>query len=114
MNLPTPYTVELKIPGGTTTDMYGNELPDEGEWRDAQAASWWVDKTDEKGEDSVLRTVDYLHVHLPPDQAITAASMIRLPDGTEWDIIGNPEDYRHGWHQFDPGLAVIHAKRVEG
>lgn len=112
--VPLRFPIEVLTPGETTTDMYGNEIPSGGQWVHAKAASWWVDKTEEKGEDSVLRTIDYLHVHLPPAEAVAAASRVRLPDGTEWDVVGNPEDYRHGWHGFDPGLVVVHARKVEG
>lgn len=112
--VPLNFPVEVLTPGETVVDMYGNEIPSGGQWVRAQAASWWVDKTEEKGEDSVLRTIDFLHVHLPPTEAVNAASRVRLPDGTEWDVVGNPEDYRHGFHGFDPGLVVVHARKVEG
>lgn len=114
LNIPHNHTVEVKTPGETVTDMYGNELPGNGEWVQVKAASWWIDRTEEKNQDSVLRTLDYLHVHVEDTAAATAASMVRLPDGTEWEVLGNPENYRHGWHGFDPKLLVIHARKVEG
>ena len=112
--IPEPQKVEVLVPGKPVKDRFGNERPGVGVWEPLQVASWWVDRSEEKSEDSVLRTVDMLHVHVPVGHAISAASKVRLPDGSEWAVEGSPEDYNHGWHGWAPGLLVIHAKKVEG
>lgn len=114
LNLPTPHHLDLYTAGLPTTDRYGNKRPGKGEWRRVAVSSWWVDRTEEKSEDSVLRTIDYLHVHLPPSAEANAASRIRLPDNTEWEVIGNPENYQHGFHGWVPNLVVLHGKKVTG
>ena len=83
-------------------------------WEHVNVASWWVDRTDETSGDSVLRTIDYLHAHFPTDTAPAPDAVLRLPDGSQWQVEGHPEDYNHGWHGFTPGLVVVHAKKVEG
>ena len=112
--VPTGHMVELYMPGAPYRDRFGNERPGKGEWENVAVASWWVDKTEEKGEDSVLRTIDALHVLVPSASATVPASKVRLPDGTIWDVTGNPEDFNHGFHGWDTGLVVVHAVKVEG
>lgn len=114
LNLPTPYQLEIYTAGPAETDRYGNKRPGKGLWKSVAVSSWWIDRTEEKGEDSVLRTIDYIHVHAPIDSDATAASKIRLPDKTEWEVIGNPENYQHGWHGWVPDLVVLHGRRVTG
>ena len=112
--LPPPHLLEMYLPGEPVRDRFGNERPGKGSWEVVAVSSWWIDKTEEKGDDSVLRTLDYLHVQVPPEVAPPPSSKVRLPDGTEWEVKGNPEDYRHGFHGFNPGLLVVHAVKVEG
>lgn len=112
--VPLNQVVEVYRRGAPERDRFGNERPGKGEWQPVQVASWWVDRTEEKSGDSILRTIDMLHAHLPADTPVTAASKLRLPDGSEWTVEGNPEDYNHGWHGWEPGLLVVHAKKVEG
>lgn len=112
--------IECKFPldvfrvGEPVTDRFGNVRPGPGEWVEVLVASWWVDRTEEKQDDSVLRTVDMLHVHIPISDAPDASGKFRTPDGQEWQVEGNVEDFNHGWHGFVPGLVVVHAKKVEG
>lgn len=112
--IPLSQTLDVYTPGAVARDRFGNERPGEGAWKPVKVALWWVDKTEEKNGDSVLRTVDYLHAHIPPESAPDAGGKVRTPDGREWGVIGTPEDYNHGWHGWSPGLLVIHAKKVEG
>lgn len=111
---PTPYTLEFFTPGETVVDRFGNERPGKGQWVQVPVSSWWIAQTEEKAGESVLRTIDMLSVHVGETVKVGADSKIRLPDGSEWSVIGNPEDYRHGWHEWNPGLLVIQAKKVEG
>lgn len=92
-------------------DRFGDTRPVLGAAKPVPVAGWYVKPVDETAGDSVLRTVDRLTVFasepFPPESQIT------LPDGTVWAVEGHARDYRHGpW--FDPGLVVIHARRVEG
>lgn len=112
--IPVKQSLDLCVHSGVEVDRFGNERPSDGRWVSVGVASWWIDRSEEKAGDSVLRTVDMLHAHLPADTPVTAASKLRLPDGSEWSVEGNPEDYNHGWHGWEPGLLVVHAKKVEG
>lgn len=112
--IPLNQKVEVYRRGSPERDRFGNERPGKGEWQQVQVASWWVDRTEEKTEDSVLRTIDYLHVHFTPEMAPGPESKIRIPDGSEWTVEGNSENYNHGWHGWSPGLVVVHGKKVEG
>lgn len=77
MFIPLKNTVDVLVRGEPETDRFGNERPGKGVWRSVAVASWWVDRTDEKSGDSVLRTIDYLHVHFRPDDAPKPDSVIR-------------------------------------
>lgn len=112
--IPTPHTVEMYLPGEPVEDRFGNLRPGPGAWESVRVASWWVHKTEEKGDDSILRTVDLLTLHVPVGFGPVPGGRVRLPNGTEWEVAGNPEDFNHGWHGWAPGLLVVHAKRVEG
>lgn len=112
--IPLNQKVEVYRRGAPERDRFGNERSGKGEWQQVQVASWWVDRTDEKSDDSILRTIDLLHVHLLPEDAPKPDSMIRLPDGSQWQVQGNVEDYNHGWHGWAPGLVVVNARKVEG
>ena len=86
--IPLNQTVEVYRRGAPERDRFGNERPGKGEWQQVKVASWWVDRTDEKSGDSILRTIDLLHVHLRPADAPTPDSQIRLPDGSQWQVEG--------------------------
>lgn len=109
------FPLEVFRPGEPVEDRFGNIRPGPGSWDVVMVASWWVHKSDEQGEDSVLRTVDFLTAHFPVGDEPDAATQIRIPGQEEtWQVVGNVEDYNHGWHGFVPGLVVVNAKKVEG
>lgn len=110
--IPLNHVVGLSSPG-VATDPFSNDVPTEGQWRDVGCAGWWVDKSEEKTGESVLRTIDVLHVLMPVDVDVSPASRIRLPDLSVWQVEGHPENYEHGFHGFSPGLVVVHARKVE-
>lgn len=110
----TPHSLEFYFPGEPTVDRFGNERPGLGEWALTAVASWWIERTEEKSDDSVLRTVNVLTIHVPEGFEPPPSGQVRTPDGTVWDVEGNAEDYTHGWHGWNPGLLVLHCKKVEG
>lgn len=112
--VPLSQELEVYTQGEPVRDRFGDLRPAEGTWKTVKVASWWIDRTEEKSEDSILRTIDLLCVHCLPEDAPAAGGKFRLPEGTEWEVTGNPEDYNHGWHDWKPGLLVVHAKKVEG
>lgn len=112
--VPLAQSLEVLREGAPTTDRFGNVRPGVGTWESVQVASWWVDRSEEKGEDSVLRTITYLHAHFPPESAPKPSETIRTPDGSRWSVEGLVEDFAHGWHGWNPGLVVVHAKKVSG
>ena len=111
--IPLRQSLEFMVPG-KAVDRFGNERPTGGDWVKRPVASWWVDMSQEEHGDSILRTVDTLHVHLPVENAPPSWGRIRTPDGSVWEVEGNVEDFTHGWHGWNPGLVVVHAKRVSG
>ncbi len=114
MDFPTPFELEFALPGKPVVDRFGNERPGGFSWQRIPVSSWWIGATEEKAGDSVLRTMDMLHVHVSSSFSLDAAAKVRLPDGSEWSIEGNSENYDHGWHGWAPGLLVVHARKVEG
>lgn len=112
--LPCRFALEFYAPGEPTYDRFGDVRPGPGRWRSVTVASWWVDRTEEKTGESVLRLVEYLHVHCLPGDAPGPGGRVRLPDGSLWEVVGSAENFSHGFHGFDPGLVVVHATRVEG
>lgn len=112
--IPLRHSVDVYTVGEPVVDRFGNERPGEGSWSPVKVAQWWVHKTEEKGDDSVLRLIDLLTVHIPPEDAPTPGGRVRLPDGSVWEVQGNAEDFEHGFHGWSPGLVVVHGKRVTG
>lgn len=102
-----------------TTDRFGNTRMKAGGFRAVKAAGWAVNRVDEAAGsttysnvgESVLRTVDQLDLYVP--QRIAPSAQIKLPDDTIWEVQGHAEDYRNGPF-WDPGLVVVHARKVEG
>lgn len=112
--IPLKHTLEVKREGEPVRDRFGDLIPSLASWATIPVASWWVDKTEEKQDDSILRTIDYLHLHCRPSDAPGEAEVVRTPDGREWAVQGRVEDYSHGWHGWDSGLVVVHCKGVAG
>lgn len=111
---PLTHSLDVEILGPPAVDRFGNERPGSSSWVSQPVASWWVDRTEEKSGDSVLRTIDYLHAHFPVGKAPDAGARVRTPDGRVWHVQGNAEDFNHGWHGWKPGLVVVHCKGVVG
>ena len=111
--IPLKYSLEFMAPG-TALDRFGNPRPVDGEWVKHPVASWWVDMTEEKQGESVLRTVDMLHVHMRPEDAPPPDGQVRTPDGQVWQVQGHVQDFNHGWHGWSPGLVVVDCRKVEG
>lgn len=107
-------SVDVYRQGDPVKDRFGNLTPGVGVWESSLVAQWWVHRSEETDGDSVLRTVDLLTVHFPAGSEPAPSSKVRLPDGTEWQVEGNAENYDHGFHGWAPGLVVVHCKRVEG
>ena len=112
--IPAKQTLDMQFEGEPTTDRFNNIIPGVSEWRPVKVAQWWVDKTEEREGDSILRTVDMLHVHLPTENVPPSWGRIRTPNGSIWEVEGNVEDFTNGWHGWNPGLVVVHAKKVSG
>lgn len=112
--IPAIHPLEVFLPGEPVKDRFGNERPGPGEWVSVLVAQWWVHKTEESAGDSLLRTVDQLTAHFPVGEAPPPDAKIRTPDGSEWQVEGNPENYEHGFHGWSPGLVVVHAKKAVG
>lgn len=112
--LPLNQEIEVLREGEPVVDPFGDTRPGKANWQKVKVANWWIDRVEEKDGDSVLRTISYLHVHVPHDVAPQPSETIRTTDGQTWEVEGRAENYDHGFHGFTPGLAVIHAKGVKG
>src|SRR5690625_7108619 len=75
--IPVKQTLDMQFEGEPTTDRFNNIIPGVSEWRPVKVAQWWVDKTEEREGDSILRTVDTLHVHLPVENVPPSWGRIR-------------------------------------
>lgn len=110
---PLTQVLEVYRPGAPERDRFGNLRPSAGRWEQTRVFGWAVNKVSEGDEDSVLRRIDQLDLYTPEDAAPTPDGKVRLPDGSEWAVDGHAETYEHNpWWQ--PGLVVIHCRRVEG
>jgi hypothetical protein len=97
------------------TDRFGGS-----ESIEEHTSSGWVLAPD-GGEEVVAggdRVSSQLTAYGPVDSDVIATDRVVLPDGTRWDITGDPERFRtplHG-HPFSSaqGVCVIHLKRVTG
>lgn len=90
----------------------GKLLPRPGETVDQPVFGWSVQQSVEKvsadGASSWLQ--ERLQLIGPPE-VITAEDKIVLPDGSEWALEGNAEDYNNNpW--WSPGLVVYYAQRM--
>ena len=75
--IPVKQTLDMQFEGEPTTDRFNNIIPGVSEWRPVKVAQWWVDKTEEREGDSILRTVDTIHVHLPVENVPPSWGRIR-------------------------------------
>lgn len=114
MFIPARFPLTFIRPAGRVKDRFNNWIDGPPVEETVKVVSWWVDKTEEGHADSVLRTIDYLHVHVPSHVTVTGDMRVRTPDGAVWEIQGNAENYDHGFHGWSPGVSVVHAKKVEG
>lgn len=109
--IPLAHAVEFWSPDTTSVDRFGDQRPGGGSWTPVRVAGWYVGATEETGGESVLRTSDVLTVLAPSSPG--PAGRVRLPDGSVWQVHGNPQDYRHGpW--WDPGLIAFECRKVQG
>jgi hypothetical protein len=57
-------------------------------------------------------------VYAPPDADITATDRVTLPDGTRWQIIGDPQRFRTPFaaliHSPVDGVCMITIEKVTG
>lgn len=111
--IPLKHVLEFMAPG-TELDRFGNLRPVDGDWVEHPVASWWVDMSQEEHGDSVLRTVDMLHIHMRPEDAPPANGQVRTPDGQVWQVQGHVQNFNHGWHGWVPGLVIVDCRKVEG
>lgn len=108
---PLAQKIEVYTPGEPGRDAHGNEIPGPGSWEPVRVFAWAVNKVDEERGESMLRTIDNLTVYTP--EAFHPGGRVRLPDGSEWEVEGNAEDYNNNpW--WSPGLVVVHCRKVEG
>lgn len=114
MATPYPLTqvIEVSQPK-IIVNVFDEEELIEGDFKPVAVFGWAVTSSQEKEDDSVLRTIDLLQVYMRPEDVTGPAATFRLPDGSEWEQEGNVADYNHNpW--FQPGLVVVNAKKVEG
>ncbi|WP_280331491.1 hypothetical protein [Nocardia wallacei] len=108
---PLPHTVGHRVHSVVGEDSHGSEIDG---WADPVpvAAFWWSPSSTEPaiaGHDRVLvdvvMVVDSATVVGPHDRFVIG--------GSEYDVIGPPQDYDHGpW--WSPGCKPVNLQRVEG
>lgn len=120
MSTPFPMneSVTVRKPGEKVEDpLTGNLLDRPGEVLTVSVFSWAVIQSVEQPA-GAARTFDGLGAHLEerlqiiglPD-VISSGDVVILPNGSEWSLAGNAEDYNHNpW--WSPGLVVYYALKV--
>lgn len=81
--------------------------------REIGCAQWWVDQSVESFGDSENRVVTTLHAVVEPNPLLVAGNAL-LVQRKQWEITGEPEDFSQGFHGWDPGVVVVHCRKVEG
>ncbi|WP_157108905.1 hypothetical protein [Corynebacterium aquilae] len=98
----------------TSTDFFGDDvIRGDVHWQQVNVFGWALNVVDEQQGDSVSRTRDHIDLYAPHAVSPLSGQVVRLPDGTVWEVEGNPQNYDNNpWWQ--PGLAVTRLYRVEG
>lgn len=123
MTFPTPYTVghHVRVATGTgdrfrETVTYNPPKDAPGvpvrviQWGAAQSAAASQDGRQQPGYD---RTIVDVELYVLPDFKPGTGDLIDLPETGQYEVVGHPQDYNHGFHGWQPGN-VINLRRVEG
>lgn len=100
----------VATPGGT--DDYGDPIPPT--WADVtvQVYGWAPAAMTEPPEDGRSEVAWTTDIYAPPSWKPAPSDRVLL-DGSEFEVVGHPEDWTYGPFGFRPGV-VVHCKRVEG
>lgn len=98
----------IERPAGT--NRYGDPLPaTEHTIDDCVLAPAGSSETTDRQNQVTARTTAYA----PPGADVRATDRVRLPDGTRWQVDGEPQRYRSPF-ATGSGLCVINLERVTG
>lgn len=124
MTFPTPYTVghHVRNPDGTdrfrTAPSWTPPRDEPGvpvaviQWSPAKSNAAGNDGRQMVGHDRVELAVE---LYAPPEFQPQPGDLIDLPSGPagQYEVVGYPEDYNHGFHGWAPGN-VVNLRRIEG
>lgn len=113
MGFPLRKTIQVSEYGPPKPGRLGVMVPGPLTWVPKKVFGWAVVRVEEEQGDSVMRLIDDLQLIAPPGTIPEASNKIKLPDGSEWSVQGNAEDYNaNPW--WEPGLVIFHCRKVTG
>lgn len=122
MTYPTPYTVGHHVRTAVGADRFRETVtytpPKDApgtpvaviQWGAPQSAAASQDGAQQPGYD---RTLVDVQLYVPPDFRPGKGDLIDLPGDGQYEVVGHPEDYNHGFHLWQP-RNVVNLRRVEG
>lgn len=124
MSFPTPYTVGWHVRTNTGPDRFREPAtyspPKDQPGTPVEVIQWSAAKSDDSGSDGRQqighdRTVVDILLSVPPEFVPSPGDLIDLPAAPagQYKVVGYPEEYNHGFHQWRPGN-VVQLRRVVG
>lgn len=104
------YTAGSSQGYGETSDDY--TPPKDSAGTAVKVYGWSTPKSDEPklaGHDRIIVDLELL---IPPDMTLGPYDLVDV-DGVQYEVIGEPEDYNHGFHAWQPGR-VANLRKVSG
>lgn len=124
MSYPTPYTIGWHVRQPDGPDRFREPptyIPPKGAaGTPVKVIQWSAAKSDAGGRDGVQltgheRTELTVELYVLPGFNPVLGDLIDLPSGPagQYEVVGYPEDYNHGFHGWTPGN-VVNLRRIEG
>lgn len=121
MSYPTPYTVGWHARTNTGADRFRDpptySPPKDQPGTPVQVIQWAAAQSNAPGNQQLghQRVVSDVELFVLPGFAPRPGDLIDLPAGPagQFEVVGDPEDYNHGFHQWQPGN-VVQLRRVVG
>jgi hypothetical protein len=122
MTYPTPYVVGWHVHTEGGPDRFRQPPiytpPKTQPGTPVRVIQWAAPQSDSSGRDGVQmpgyeRVIIDVQLFVPPSFRPSPKDLIDLPGMGQFEVVGYPEDYNHGFHGWQPGN-VINLHRVEG
>lgn len=122
MTYPTPYTVGHHVRTAVGADRFRETVtytpPKDQPGTPVKVIQWTALKSEAASRDGAQqpgydRTIVDVELYTLPGFRPSPGDLIDIPGDGQFEVVGHPEDYNHGFHGWQPGN-VINLRRVEG